>query len=71
MRVIVDQSEDIGRVGFAGLLAETDAPPPTAAESPESWAPVGASSGAVDDAQRQAVEAFCLWLEGQRHEHRS
>jgi hypothetical protein len=71
VRVIVDQSEDIGRVGFAGLLAETEAPPPIAAESPEAWAPVGVSSGAVEHAQRQAVEAFCLWLDGQRHERRS
>ena len=70
MQVIVDQSEDIGRVGFSGLLDDTEPPPTRAAETPGSWAPVGVSSGAVDVAQ-QAVEDFCLWLDDQRSEARS
>ena len=71
MHVIVDRSEDLGRVGFSGLLADAEPQPAIAVESPESWAPVGVSSGAIDDAQRRAVEDFCVWLDDQRREARS
>ena len=64
--VIVDPNEDIGRVGFAGLLADCESRPATAVESPESWAPLGVSVGAFDHGRRSAVATFCHWLADQR-----
>ena len=66
MNVIVDPNEDIGRVGFSGLLAEVDRSEPLAAESPQTWAPVARSAGPVIPANRDALERFHRWLEDRR-----
>ena len=60
--------EDIGRVGFGGLLSEapTSTRGQAPAESPGERVPGSPSSGPRDDAHRVALEAFHRWLEDER-----
>ncbi|HVM10297.1 MAG TPA: hypothetical protein VM345_17690 [Acidimicrobiales bacterium] len=71
VRVIVDQNEDLGRPGMAGLFAELEAAPASRAEAPGSWAPVAVSHGPLDPARRSALEAFHRWLDDEREATRS
>jgi hypothetical protein len=65
--------DDVGRVGFAGLLESVGPTEPAAVESPSAarWAPIGVSSGPSDATHRDAIDSFHRVLAARRDDTRS